>query len=136
MTILSLDIGKKGAYIIYDTESKEFLCKNVYSFDSLLNFFNLLQELNTEYAFDLIIIGEAFGQRSVVKRHSKFYGIAELFAEMNDKTVVYVSDMTARCTVLGKGHGRDKEAVHKKYKEETGDVSDCRLFIDYYLSSI
>lgn len=135
MTILSLDIGKKGAYIIYETEKKEFLCKEIYSFDSFVDFFGLLEKLNTQYAFDFIIIGEAFGRPKVVKKHSKFYGVAELFTEMNDKIVVYVSDMTARSVVLGKGFGHNKKAVHEKYQEATSDLSDSRLFLDWYLLS-
>lgn len=134
--ILSLDIGKKGGIVLYDNFNEKYLLKEKYNFESLYFTFQKLHELNNEFHFNVIIIGEAFGQRAVVKKHSKFYGVIELWAEMNNKQVIYVSDMTARCLVLGRGFGRNKKAVHEKYKEEDENVSDAVLFSEWYLQNI
>lgn len=134
MVIMSLDVGKKqGAIVIYDTEKKLYLVKQTWAFNSLLVTYRYLKILMVSHAVDLVVIGEAFGQRVVVKVHSKFYGVVELLTEDYNRTVYYLSDTTARMVVLGKGNGRRKDLVQEKYKEETPDLSDACLFISAYL---
>lgn len=114
-----------------------YILKEIYSFDDSMKrvYTDLSRFITTKCEGDevLIVIGEAFGQRAVVKKHSKFYGVIEMVAEELRATVMYITDSTARAEVLGKGQGRNKAAVHEKYGEETADLSDCCLFIDYVL---
>ena len=135
MLIYSLDIGKKGAIVVFDTEKKVFIFKQEWSFDSLLSTYLYLKACFKNKKADLVVIGEAFGHRQVVKYHSKFYGGIELICEQENVQVLYVTDRTARATVLGKGNGNKKELVHQKYQEDTPDISDACLFISYYLIS-
>lgn len=135
MNILSIDVGAKGGVIIYDTDTKEVLHRSTISFSkSMVSIYEYLNNISQEIS--VIVIGEAMGQRAVVKKHSKFYGVIELWAEYKSIPVVYLNDMHCRCVVLGKGNGNKKEMVHEKYKEQTPDLSDARLFIDAYLIDI
>ena len=136
MVIMSLDIGKKGAIVIYDTDKIMYLLKQEYSFDSLFKTYEYLKVLIVSKNIDLVVIGEAFGHRCVVKAHSKFYGVVECLVERFDRTVYYLTDRSARCVVLGKGNGNKKEKVQEYYKEATPDVSDACLFISAYLLQI
>lgn len=136
MKILSLDVGKKGGVVIFDTDKREYELEDLFSFhDSMLKVKEYLSGVMLKYKPALIVIGEAFGQRAVVKKHSKFYGVIELVAEINDTAVIYYNDVSCRAVVLGKGNGRDKEMVWlKAYPlSETQDIADAKLFIDKYL---
>lgn len=137
--IVAIDVGKKGAYTVYFVEEKQYLVKKVFSFDASLcdvykEFTDLVDGLwDRQFGNILFIIGEAFGQRVVVKKHSKFYGVIEMVCEENKIQLNYESDSTCRAAVLGKGNGRRKDLVHEKYKGETPDISDCMLFTSYQL---
>ena len=86
----------------------------------------------------IILVGEAFGQRQVVKKHSKFYGVIELLAEQKDIQVIYFNDVSCRATVLGKGCGHKKYLVFERaYPDSLSpDTADAKLFIDKYLIEI
>lgn len=133
MTILSLDIGKKGGVVIW---KDGFIHEEVFSFaDSMLDVYRKLFDLLTVWDFDLIVIGEAMGQRCVVKKHSKFYGVIEYFAEKYSKYVVYYNDVSCRARVLGKGNGKRKDMVMERYPDSLSpDTADAKLFIDNHLT--
>ena len=137
MIVLSLDIGKKGGVVIYDYYSKEYILKETFSFNNsykdVYDYLNILRDKYFTNKKVVIVIGEAFGQRVVVKKHSKFYGVIELFSEMFDYNVVYYNDVHCRSVILGKGNGQKKDMVQEKYKEATPDISDARLFLDTFL---
>lgn len=140
--IIGIDVGSKGGVAVYKTREKKFIFTDTPSFcnskkdKSLINglfienYFNELFKLSGTI---IAVIGEAFGQRAVVKKHSKFYGIIEKCCEEHKVILLYVTDNSARLAVLGKGNGRNKEMVHEKYKGKTPDVSDAMLFVDWYL---
>jgi len=132
MTILSLDIGKKGGVVIW---KDKFIHEEIFSFaDSMKDVYDYLVELNVMWGFDLIVIGEVFGQRVVVKKHSKFYGVVELFAENYNKYVIYYNDVSCRARVLGKGNGKRKDMVVERYPDSLSpDTADAKLFIDNHL---
>jgi Holliday junction resolvasome RuvABC endonuclease subunit len=140
--IVAIDVGKKGAYTIYDIQLKDYLEKKDLSFDNSYvdiykEFYSVIKGLKAAgYGNILLIIGEAFGQRKVVKKHSKFYGVIELVCESEKLQLNYESDSTCRAAILGKGNGRNKEMVHELFKGKTPDISDCMLFTNYQLMQL
>jgi hypothetical protein len=140
--IVAIDVGKIGAYTVYDIENKTYIKERELSFDSsmveiYIRFSQVIEELHENgYGSVVFIVGEAFGQRVVVKKHSKFYGVIELVCEKEKIELRYVSDSTCRAVVLGIGFGRNKPAVHEKYRCATPDISDCHLFTDWFLIQI
>lgn len=140
--IVGIDVGKKGAYVVCDVESRIFFKKQILSFDtSLLDIYKhfeaLIETLHAEgYGNILFIVGEAFGMRRTVKKHSKFYGVIEMLCEEKSIQLNYESDSTCRAAVLGKGNGRNKAMVHIKFKGETPDISDSMLFVEYQLTQL
>lgn len=133
---MSLDIGKKGAIVIYDDEAKVYLLKQAWSFKTLLETYTYLKVLIVSKKVELIVIGEAFGMMHIVRVHTRYYGIIELLAEQLNVAMYYLNDMHARCVVLGKGNGRRKDLIHEKYKGETEDISDACSFISAYYIEI
>jgi hypothetical protein len=129
--ILGIDVGKKqGALVLEDgPEYKKIIST---PFQSYIAIYKILEDIYTEFGPYTIIIGEAFGHREVVKQHSKWYGLIEYFAELHGLYVIYVSDRTARCRVLGKGNGNRKDLVHEHFKGDTPDISDAMLFCTYF----
>lgn len=136
MIIMGIDVGKRGGLAVYDTVLGSFVYMQVFHFTSMLELYAHLKKLNDLYKFDSFVIGEAFGQRVVVKYQSKFYGVVELVSERIEIPTVYVSDRTARAAVLGKGQGNNKALVHETFKGVTPDVSDAMLFCKWYAESI
>lgn len=140
--IVAIDVGKKGAYTVYDIDTKEYLSQVELTFDKSLcdihkEFKLVINWLRQkEYGDIVFVIGEAFGQRVVVKKHSKFYGVIELLCEEAKIELIYVSDSTCRAKVLGTGNGRNKAMVHEKYQCATPDLSDCHLFTDWLLTRL
>lgn len=135
MKIVGIDVGKKGAVAVLDLDSGEYIKKEQLSFfDSMSEiytyFVKLFRELNDEI---IVVIGEAFGQRVVVKKHSKFYGVIEMACELSKTELYYVSDSTARAAVLGKGNGRKKEMVKEFFNEPDQDEADAMLFCRYFV---
>jgi len=134
MKIIGIDVGKKGAVVVQDLESKKYTVEDTVSFDnSMKDIYEYFEQLFFDLKDEKVaVIGEAFGQRVVVKKHSKFYGVIELVCELTGTELYYISDSKARASVLGQGNGRRKDLVHEKYKGETPDISDAMLFIQFF----
>ena len=118
--------------VVYDLREKKFIDKIDYSFVTKADLFVKLNYLVKKHLIKGMIIGEAFGQKVVVKSHSKFYGVIELVAEHYDMPTIYVSDRTARAIVLGKGNGNKKEMVKEYFNEDNQDIADAMLFAKWY----
>ena len=145
MIILAIDVGKQGAYTVYDTEEKKYSYICPYKFKFLRSVKNNQEERWKSMGevgkyfkelfinADVVVIGESFGQHKSTVVHYKYYGVFELLAEIYDAYLVYIQDNSARKEVLGPGSGAKKILVHEKYQQEIPDVSDCMLFTDWYL---
>lgn len=158
--IIGIDVGAKGGIAVFDTCKDCWIQLDSPSFANKKNnkllieyrkgvFSNKTKPLiNAEeiydYFFDLFlgkssnavaVIGEAFGQARVVKKHSKFYGIIEMVCAELQIRLSYVTDNSARLVVLGKGNGKRKDLVHEKYKADTPDISDAMLFVDWFIAT-
>ncbi len=134
MKVLSVDVGmKKGALVVAQVGDKFEAIECIkHPFISFKGTYALIDEIFLRHHYDAILIGEAFGQRAVVKQHSKFYGLMEYQAENRGIVVIYVSDRSARAAVLGKGFGNRKDLVHVRYQGSTPDISDAILFAEWY----
>jgi len=143
-TVIWIDVGTKGGVVVYDNDIiNNFIHTDTPSFSNSKKDKSLINGLEIEKYFNDIfknhpkpivgVIWEAFWQRVVVKKHSKFYGIIEKCAEEHWVEIVYVTDNSCRSLVLWKGNGNNKDMVHLLYQWKTPDVSDAMLFVDWYL---
>lgn len=154
MIVMWIDVGAKGALVIKDTESNQYLLRCTHEFLSFKYSHNRIRSLILQYCIGLMVIWEAMGSKHTVKKHSKFYWIIELIWEETNTPVVYCMDNSARRIVLSwsnyesqtemtkKGTPRvltwkeAKQWVMNHFNEPRSDVADAMLFIEWYIQSI
>jgi len=80
MKIVSIDVGAKGAFTVYDTEKQCYRVVEELSFKkSMYDIYERFSRLIRAIGSDtVIIIGEAMGMKRTIKTHSKFYAVIEL----------------------------------------------------------